>query len=333
MAFDQTALRYFVDGSSTMSNSGAVETLIQLVMCLRTVFPSQTRFLRADVSRTIPNPRLTKQWIHPRYIAEYPEVTKVPMSPPHELRSGDILIVPHTTACPTRFVDRGIRVFVYVLTSDDLVESLYCEYISHGYDDTKRRVIRPYVSPSLVARALPLDMSGVRKIVLMSGKSSKTIVERVRMACDALLCDVVLVRGYRRESLPRLYRSAAVFVAWCLSGFERTAFEATIFGAALITSDCRTLTDFRDIPINKKYVLRTNESTTLKNASSFSLMEVLKECLSHYRGTLPWMAKTMRQYREQLSEHSMIADVRAAFALTASMESSGSLSPRDFQVL
>ena len=59
----------------------------------------------------------------------------------------------------------------------------------------------------------------------------------------------IVVKGYKRSELPKLFRSAKVVVDWCMRGSERMPIEAVLNGALLLTSNCQSATDRRDYPL------------------------------------------------------------------------------------
>mmetsp|Transcript_3840 Transcript_3840/g.4187 ORF Transcript_3840/g.4187 Transcript_3840/m.4187 type:complete len:134 (+) Transcript_3840:2-403(+) len=56
-----------------------------------------------------------------------------------------------------------------------------------------------------------------------------------------------------------LYQRAKVIIAMCMRGCERAPIEAALSGVAVVTNNCETGSDKRDMPIPKHLLVDTND--------------------------------------------------------------------------
>jgi hypothetical protein len=119
--------------------------------------------------------------------------------------------------------------------------------------------------------------------------------------CKALGCTTTVIDGMKQNELQTLYEKAKIVVDWCLVGSERMPIEAGLRGALLVSSNCKSVKDFRDFPIPKRNIVE-NEKDALKEAIGRILKDYDQEFVDYeefralYRGlsakTLGWEAKS-----------------------------------------
>ena len=213
--------RFVVDAYHHI-DTGGPEALVQLALSLSSLCPNSTY--------------LSLRPINPRLAAEYPGLHRLPMERNDRLRTGDVYIIPETVACDESLGRRGIRSFVYMLSSKARRRNWQslrkgCRLLSHnfwGADHTsaglalpRDMVVRPYISPSTKARcdvssqAMPGvgpaasaaaaatsaagSGSGSRPdLVLIDHDVPPEVEAAARAACAAHGCECVRVGGDRR---------------------------------------------------------------------------------------------------------------------------------------
>ena len=224
-------------------------------------------------------------------------------------RAGDVLVLPEQASCPTELLERGVRVYIWLLGAVgpgviSKKKALGCKFIAHthwlatayasrdGLRLPPTSVVRPYFSPKLIslARVAAADAAfdrvngnplNRRNVVLLNHDLSRRAKAALKGICEGehasktppggLEC--IEVVGYKRDALPALYRSAKVIVGWCMRGAEKTVIEAALFGVHLVTStDCMNDSDARDFPVPASH----------RAADERALPAVVARAVEHY---------------------------------------------------
>eukprot|EP00854_Cymbomonas_tetramitiformis_P018817 gene18817-22482_t len=321
-----SAIKYYVDGAHTGTATGGPEALIQLALCLYALYPQRVHFPQTHLTRVVDDPATTVSFFHRRYIDEYPDVIKIPFSPSRVINSKDIYIIPEVIACPRQLVDKGVRVYIYLLGPSKIDKASGCAYIAHNFwlsyhanvNLTRDSVIKPYISPSLVAsahRALAImGNTQTRKLVLLDDDNPKEIITYVGQCCVVLGCEALVVQGYARSELPELYTKSAVVVDWCMRGSERMSLEAALHGVILVTANCQTGSDRRDIPIGNRWVPDSSFPPTRDaNWNNSKLFRILKRSLTSRTQALQEMSNLRNLYLKHVSSESMRREVAMLF--------------------
>ncbi|KAK3252072.1 hypothetical protein CYMTET_38630 [Cymbomonas tetramitiformis] len=143
-----------------------------------------------------------------------------------------------------------------------------CAYIAHNFwlshhadvNLTRDSVIRPYISPSMVASAhrasVKMGDAQARKLVLLDDDNPEEIISYVDRCCVALGCKALVVQGYARSELPELYTKSAVVVDWCMRGSVRMPLEAALHGFILGPSPTHNLISERTSHSNHATILK-----------------------------------------------------------------------------
>jgi hypothetical protein len=310
--------RVIVDGSGTHELSGASEALIQLGMAFKSFLPEGMVYwggtnwegLHADVP-------------HDKYKREYGDVpASIPWIKLVNLKKGDVLILGGHEICPVDLLKKGVDVYTWHLalarhsrnnTGEDPKMKAWkeqgCKVIAHNFylgvaqNLPPEKILRPYISPSFIVheKALAKSKSKKENLILIDRNTPWSVKAALADHCKALGCTVTVMQGMKQAELGPLYDKAKIVVDWCLVGSERMPIEAGLRGALLVSSNCKSVKDFRDFPIPKRNIVE-NEKDALKEAIGRILKDYETELVDYeefralYRGlsakTLGWEAKS-----------------------------------------
>lgn len=204
-------------------NSGGPECLVQLACALHdhghrvAIYPTR---------------------IVPRFVREYPCITKLPQRPVSEARRDeDIVIGPADHACPADAVEHA---WVWML--DTRSAARYrggCRAFAHNDALATRHgvpMVPLYITPSTVAEcaqraaAVPPES---RDLILIDDDTPVAVVRRLR---EAFPDTARVVSGYSPAQVRNLTLRARFVVDWSLVGSERMPIEAVLCGATLLTA-------------------------------------------------------------------------------------------------
>ena len=200
------------------------------------------------------------------------------------LRRGDMLVLPEVDDCPTRLVERGVRVWIYQLGTSPACPRLRqgCRFFVHnfwlaqqyGVHVPREMVVRPPINPTHLAQAAAYALPARQRsnVVLINGHDlPKDALETIQAACartraggaglalgGEVKCEVP--HGYGKRALRQLMGRAKVVVAWCMRGTERLPIEAALYGAVLLSNNCAVGSDERDFPLPPQHRLPTAQA-------------------------------------------------------------------------
>mmetsp|Transcript_475 Transcript_475/g.1111 ORF Transcript_475/g.1111 Transcript_475/m.1111 type:complete len:397 (+) Transcript_475:97-1287(+) len=296
--------RVFVDGSNMYNPSGGPEALLQLSRAFHSFLPQSTfmivykdnsinwdvvkffKYIMGDKSH------LTESK-HPQFKAEYHDTNSIPLARRSDLKAGDILIIPEIFLCPDDLLARGVEVYMWILGANEKalasISRSCCEILSHNYwlsqhlgvNISATSVLRPYITPSLVAHA-QASVNTKEDVVLIDNDSPARIIHEVKSICHEISCTAILVKGFTRKELSVLYKRAKVVIDWCMRGNERMPIEAVLNGALLLSSDCESIQDKRDFPVPERNIMPaslTNSDAAAETGAGSTLHSSLKTAL------------------------------------------------------
>jgi len=297
-SFDSLPYNIVISGQHNGHFTGGPEALIQLALAFHSWLPNSTFF---GGHRREP---------HTTFKNQYPLMLDIPWKSLDELKPGDIYIIPEVNSCDKNLVEFGIQMYIWQLgvwpaNKNALSSKRGCQHLAHnfylshsnGVDIPLSQVIRPYITPSLVKSAD--ESRGNRKdIVLIDNDTPGNIINDIERICKEINAVAIVVKGYKRSELPKLFRSAKVVVDWCMRGSERMPIEAVLNGALLLTSNCQSATDRRDYPLPPVGVV-----------NSKTLSENLKYLIQNY-ATIWSEYEPIRKLYRGLNSKTMAEDTR-----------------------
>jgi len=253
--------------------TGAPEALIQLALAFHSWIPDNTYMVSDEGSL---ESIYTSKWLE-----NYPALAEVQkMHGLDGLVAGDIHIIPEVQECPDDLISRGVHVYIWMLGARDkqAIEDFKrkgCKFLSHnfwlshniGVDIGQQFVLRPYISPNKIPKYLPNNDRRENLIlvngddVVMANVNDDTIRPVMAHCENTGDCEVIFLKGFTREELMDLYQRAKVIIAMCMRGCERAPIEAALSGVALVTNNCQTGSDKRDMPIPEHLLVNTNNTS------------------------------------------------------------------------
>jgi hypothetical protein len=251
----RVAIRQFMQAVT-----GGPEALIQLALAFNTWMPTRT-FITHQSKRSEEN---IEQW----FGLGYPEIAGVQTIHENKLKKGDILIIPEICSCPKNLIDKGVKVYIWLLSVKDTAGGLAagCKYISHthflakadGFSVPRSQVALPYLGRNKVHFG-PVNNEKREDLILANPDHNKhTDAEQLAKYCEQREkpCKVVKLKGFTRDQLVDLYKKAKVIVTSCLNGAERSVLEAVTYGAIMVTNYCDNGADNRDFPIPRDHLYK-----------------------------------------------------------------------------
>ena len=235
--------------------TGGVEALVQLATALHRWMPSRTVFSKSgNIS-------------YEHYSSIYPTLLEIPEIEEDSLRAGDIYIIPEIEKCPAHLVQKGVRVFIWLLariTSDDwrASQSDGCEFVAHNFwlkeefGLDRSRLLLPYIGSWAVPHT-PIENERREDLIIMNSHdhADSPFAAVLTEHCDANNCTIVKPSGLNQSQLLDLYARAKIIFASCMVGSERMPLEAALNGVVMMTDNCWTGSDTRDMPIPKRNVV------------------------------------------------------------------------------
>lgn len=287
--------RVLISGIHFAKLTGGPEALLQLGLAFREFLPKDMLYWYFPGQKSGLHPSR----FHGGFLKQYDGVPgQIPFIGSHwNLGEGDILILPEIERCPTFLVNRGVSVYRFLLRPDDdydfggeVAAEEGCRVIAHNFwlgsnifHGRKQKpgtvdalsaavgavkgellpefVLRPFISPSL---KVPLDQikksGGEREdLVLIDDDTPANVRKAILGYCKELGCKAIVVEGFARDELPKLFDRAKIVIDWCLIGSERMPIEASLHGALVVTSKCLCGQDYRDFPIPPRNVIDSKE--------------------------------------------------------------------------
>jgi hypothetical protein len=285
-ATDLADRRILVVGKFMTYKTGGPEALGQLALALHAVAPDRTGW--SGVSP-----------IDERFQEEYPGLMAIPDKELSWLRPGDIFITSEGDAerCQLDLVHRGVHMFNWQLAVNENSGrngQQGCGQISHAFflshfpyvpiDLPETSVIRPYITPSIVADSEGALSHTKEDLILIDDDVPGGVTDAIETACSSTTgCKVwkaSLFGTKTRKELAQLYRRAKIVVDWCMIGAERVPLEACLYGAALVTNHCRGGGDQQDFPIPKRNILTDREAHDRQLPADFQ--EVIQRIFANY---------------------------------------------------
>lgn len=311
--FQRTDTRsVFVAGQWSIHATGGPEALLQLFCAFQSWLPSKSCLVGSKS-------------INDRYMAEAeysPCLHAAIWKQEDDMQAGDVYIVPEVEPCPKHLVERGVRVYIWLLAYSGVDEACEshgqrggCRYLAHNFALSRpcqpphnvggagldrAHVLRPYITPALKRAASYSHGQGKEERILLDDDNPGHVIAAVNEACAELECHVTYVHGFKRSDLPALYAKSKVVVDWCMVGSERMPIESTLYGTVLLTSACKSGDDTRDFPIPRRNVL--NNTNQLKSA--------LMRILVNYNSESADMEPVRALYRH-LSSKTLAQETRA----------------------
>lgn len=329
---DSSPKRVFIDGSNMYNPSGGPEALLQLSRAFHAFLPQSTfiivykdnsinwnvvkffKYIMGDKSH------LTESK-HPQFKAEYHDTNDIPLARRSDLKAGDILIIPEIFPCPGDLLARGVEVYMWILGANEkalaAISHSCCEVLSHNYwlsqhlgiNISATSVLRPYITPSLVAHAQS-SVNTKEDVVLIDNDSPALIIHAVKSVCHEISCTAILVKGFTRKELSTLYKRAKVVIDWCMRGNERMPIEAVLNGALLLSSDCESIQDERDFPVPRRNILPASLSdpsaaSGTPSALHSSLKTALERLIKNYHSEFASYEPMRVLHGRNISAHSL----------------------------
>lgn len=228
--------------------TGGPEALLQLALAFYSWMPTRT-YLSG-------NTRKREIWQNE---LGYPEAAMMNYIHEKDLRKGDVYIIPEAMNCPVHLVEKGIRVFIWLLGKKNTEENrkLGCNFIGHnfwtarslGIDLPRTHILTPYLSRLKTNFDVVNNMN--RKELILVNHDDKKVIPILTKFCEERNnpCTVTMLQGFNKKELVEMYKQAKILYASCMRGSERSVIEGALYGVLILTDNCDNSSEQFDFPI------------------------------------------------------------------------------------
>tara|TARA_B110001452_G_scaffold129566_1_gene107685 strand:+ start:772 stop:1905 length:1134 start_codon:yes stop_codon:yes gene_type:complete len=267
--------------------------------------------------------------IHPAIDAAYPDLRAIPLVASSSLGAGDVLILPEHCCCPINLVRRGVKVYMYLLSTRSRALNQRwlasgCHLLSHSFhlstarganisaDLPREQVIRPYVDADVRHACAGSHPPTKDPLVLIDDDTPRHVTHRVTQACARFRtpCRVAVLSGYNRSTVVGLLRRTKLVIDDCMAGSERVPLEAVLCGAVFMTRECDGGPDARDLGVPLRHVLYANMSSLVGRLERiFDLPRADAEAA--FERTAARFVPMRELYSKEVNEESMLNEAKA----------------------